>query len=119
MSKRRTIGKLAKEAGVSVETIRFYERKGLIDQPRTTDGYRDYGDEALAAVKYTKIAQRMGFSLADVTKLRGQLREGQAFARRFARRLAVALRNRGRDSRVTTASERVDGLPITVWSPPA
>ena len=79
MSKRRTIGKLAKEAGVGVETIRFYERKGLIDQPRTTDGYRDYSDEALAAVKYTKIAQRMGFSLADVTKLRGQLREGSAF----------------------------------------
>ena len=79
MGRRRTIGKLAKEAGVGVETVRFYERKGLIDQPGSADGYRDYGDEALAAVRYVKIAQRMGFSLADVGKLRGRLREGPAF----------------------------------------
>ncbi len=79
MSARRTIGKLAKEAGVGVETVRFYERKGLIDQPVTGEGYRDYGDETLAAVRYIKIAQKMGFSLADVAKLRGKLREGPGF----------------------------------------
>jgi MerR family transcriptional regulator, copper efflux regulator len=79
MSARRTIGKLAKEAGVGVETVRFYERKGLIDQPMAGEGYRDYGDETLAAVRYIKIAQKMGFSLADVGKLRGKLREGPGF----------------------------------------
>src|SRR5271165_6896420 len=79
MSARRTIGMLAKEAGVGVETVRFYERKGLIDQPRSAEGYRDYGDETLAAVRYIKIAQSMGFSLADVAKLRGKLGEGSGF----------------------------------------
>ena len=79
MGARRTIGKLAKEAGVGVETVRFYERKGLIDQPLSRQGYRDYGDETLAAVRYIKIAQKMGFSLADVAKLRGKLREGPGF----------------------------------------
>ena len=76
MGVRRTIGKLAKEAGVGVETVRFYERKGLIDQPLSAEGYRDYGDETLAAVRYIKIAQSMGFSLADVAKLRGKLGRG-------------------------------------------
>jgi MerR family mercuric resistance operon transcriptional regulator len=79
MSVRRTIGKLAKEAGVGIETVRFYERKGLIDQPVSGEGYRDYGDETLAAVRYIKIAQKMGFSLADVAKLRGKLKEGPGF----------------------------------------
>ena len=86
MGARRTIGKLAKEAGVGVETVRFYERKGLIDQPLSRQGYRDYGDETLAAVRYIKIAQKMGFSLADVAKLRGKLREGPGFARRSGQR---------------------------------
>ncbi len=79
MGGRRTIGKLAKEAGVGVETVRFYERKGLIDQPASGEGYRDYGDETLAAVRYIKIAQSMGFSLADVARLRGKLGEGSGF----------------------------------------
>lgn len=94
MGARRTIGKLAKEAGVGVETVRFYERKGLIDQPLSRQGYRDYGDETLAAVRYIKIAQKMGFSLADVAKLRGKLREGPGFCeavRATARRRLEAI----------------------------
>jgi MerR family mercuric resistance operon transcriptional regulator len=79
MSIRRTIGKLAKEAGVGVETVRFYERKGLIEQPRSGDGFRHYGDETLAAVKYIKIAQRMGLSLGEIAKLRGKMQEGPGF----------------------------------------
>ncbi len=79
MATRRTIGKLAKETGVSVETIRFYERKGLIDQPRAAQGYRHYDDEALATVRYIKIAQRLGFRLADILALRGRLDQGDGF----------------------------------------
>ena len=77
----RTIGKLAREAGVGVETIRFYERKGLIDQPRAESGYRHYDDHALATVRYVKLAQRLGLSLADVLALRGRLSEGDGFCR--------------------------------------
>ena len=79
MAARRTIGRLAKEGGVSVETIRFYERKGLLDQPRALDGYRHYDDGALATVRYIKIAQRLGFRLADILALRGRLNEGDGF----------------------------------------
>lgn len=75
MTVRRTIGKLAAETGVTVETIRFYERKGLIDQPRAVN------DQALATVRYVKIAQRLGLSLADVLALRGRLAEGDGFCR--------------------------------------
>lgn len=81
MSGRRTIGKLAKACGVTVETIRFYERKGLIEQPRAVDGYRDYDDRTLATVRYVKLAQRMGLSLADIAALRGRLGEGDGFCR--------------------------------------
>jgi len=69
----RTIGKLAQEAGVSVETIRFYERRGLIKQPlKVTGRYRVYSDELLAQVRYIKIAQALGFSLSEVQTLQGQ-----------------------------------------------
>lgn len=81
MTVRRTIGKLAAETGVTVETIRFYERKGLIDQPRAAGGYRHYDDHALASVRYVKIAQRLGLSLADILALRGRLAEGDRFCR--------------------------------------
>lgn len=94
MATRRTIGKLAKETGVSVETIRFYERKGLIDQPRAAQGYRHYDDEALASVRYIKIAQRLGFRLADILALRGRLDQGDGFCqavRETARRRLKAL----------------------------
>lgn len=79
MRKRRTIGMLAKQAGVGIETVRFYERKGLIERPRTGDGYRDYDDVALARLRYIKIAQRMGFSLADVARLGARLGDGPGF----------------------------------------
>ncbi len=81
MAVHRTIGKLASEAGVSVETIRFYERKGLIDQPRAAGAYRHYDDQTLATVRYVKIAQRLGLSLADILALRARLSEGDGFCR--------------------------------------
>lgn len=76
----RTIGKLAEEVGVSVETIRFYERRGLIEQPVRMDGrYRVYSDQVLAHVRYIKIAQALGFSLSDVEKLRGEMTNKGSF----------------------------------------
>ncbi len=81
MTVRRTIGKLASETGVSVETIRFYERKGLIDQPRAESGYRHYDDQTLATVRYVKIAQRLGLSLSDILALRARLADGEGFCR--------------------------------------
>lgn len=77
-----TIGALAEAAGVGVETIRFYQRKGLLPQPaRPRGGIRRYGDADLARVRFIKAAQRLGFSLeevADLLKLEDGTRCGEA-----------------------------------------
>lgn len=65
-----TIGRLAKEAGVNVETIRYYQRIGLIDQPATpTRGYRQYPLETLQRISFIKRAQKLGFSLDEISEL--------------------------------------------------
>jgi len=66
----RTISKLAKELGVNVETIRFYERRGLIDQPSKPEtGYRHYPDETVQRIRFIKRAQDLGFTLEEITSL--------------------------------------------------
>lgn len=79
MAKTRTIGRLAKEVGVGVETIRFYERKGLIKQPRKSEGPRHYDDRTLASLRYLKLAQRLGFTLKEIQSLQGKLTSKQTF----------------------------------------
>lgn len=65
-----TIGALADLAGVNVETIRFYQRKGLMPEPEKPYGsIRRYGDAELARVRFIKAAQRLGFSLEEVGDL--------------------------------------------------
>lgn len=65
-----TIGKLAKEAGVNVETIRYYERLGLLaDPPRTAAGYRQYTSDAVERIHFIKRAQRLGFTLEEIDEL--------------------------------------------------
>jgi DNA-binding transcriptional MerR regulator len=66
---KRTIGKLALEAGVGVETIRYYERRGLLEQPDRRGSARVYGDEALWRVRYVKVAQNWGLSLRQMKAL--------------------------------------------------
>ncbi len=65
----RTIGTLARDAGVHVETVRYYERRGLLKQPRPSQGYRRYDDEALRLLRFVKRAQELGFSLDEVHEL--------------------------------------------------
>ncbi|AKU11569.1 repressor/inducer protein [Azoarcus sp. CIB] len=65
-----SIGVLAEAAGVGVETIRFYQRKGLLPEPeRPRSSIRRYADEDLARVRFIKSAQRLGFSLDEVGEL--------------------------------------------------
>ena len=64
------IGALARQANVNVETIRFYQRKGLLAEPeRPYGGVRLYGADDVARVKFVKSAQRLGFSLDEVVQL--------------------------------------------------
>jgi DNA-binding transcriptional MerR regulator len=61
------IGELAKQSGVSADTIRYYERIGLMPKPaRTSSGYREYGESAIGRVRLVQNSLRFGFSLKQV-----------------------------------------------------
>ncbi len=65
-----TIGKVAKESGVGIETIRFYERRGLIEEPaRRPSGYRDYPPRVIARLRFIQRAKELGFSLTEIGDL--------------------------------------------------
>ncbi|MEW6736409.1 MAG: MerR family transcriptional regulator [Acidobacteriota bacterium] len=65
-----TIGQIAKEAGVGIETIRFYERQGLIPEPpRSASGYRLYPAKEVRRIYFIKRAQELGFSLKEIKEL--------------------------------------------------
>jgi MerR family transcriptional regulator, mercuric resistance operon regulatory protein len=67
---RLTIGAFAKAAGVNVETIRFYQRKGLLFEPERPYGsIRRYGAADVTRVRFVKSAQRLGFSLDEIADL--------------------------------------------------
>ncbi len=66
---RMTIGVLAKTAGVGVETVRYYQRRGLLDEPRAQDGYRTYGPSHIERLRFIRRAQSAGFSLEDIAEL--------------------------------------------------
>ena len=65
-----TIGKLAQSAGVGVETIRFYERKGLLEEPsRGESGYRQYPPGTLTRLHFIRQAKELGFTLPEIQEL--------------------------------------------------
>ena len=68
-----TIGKLAKLANVGVETIRYYQNFGLLQEPpKPESGYRQYPKEALERLHFIKRAQELGFSLKEISQLLAQ-----------------------------------------------
>lgn len=68
--KQLTISRLAKQSGVNVETIRYYEQRGLLkNPPRSPSGYRLYSIEAARRVRFIKQAQVLGFSLKEILEL--------------------------------------------------
>jgi MerR family mercuric resistance operon transcriptional regulator len=65
-----TIGQLAKRAGVGIETVRFYEREGLIPEPpRRPSGYRDYPPDTVTRIVFIRRAKELGFSLKEINEL--------------------------------------------------
>lgn len=70
MTQQLTIGALAEAAGVNVETIRYYQRRGLLTEPsKPPGGHRQYTPEAAKRVRFIKRAQQLGFTLAEVDGL--------------------------------------------------
>jgi MerR family mercuric resistance operon transcriptional regulator len=77
MNVELTIGRLAKAASVNVETIRYYQRRGLVDEPdKPLGGHRRYASSAVSRVRFIKRAQQLGFTLEEVTSLL-RLEDGQ------------------------------------------
>ncbi|MGB7480562.1 MAG: MerR family transcriptional regulator [Burkholderiaceae bacterium] len=60
------IGRLASETGLSRETLRFYEQRGLIRSTRSANSYRTYAPETVQLIAYIRMAQRLGFSLSEI-----------------------------------------------------
>jgi len=64
------IGTIAKQVGVTVEAIRFYEKKGLVAEPlRNPSGYRDYPEETLQRISFIKKSKELGFSLREIKEI--------------------------------------------------
>ncbi|MDD5460510.1 MAG: Hg(II)-responsive transcriptional regulator [Methylococcales bacterium] len=97
-----TIGTLAKNAGVNVETIRFYQRRGLLVEPvKPFKGIRHYSERALQRVQFIKQGQKLGFSLDEILELLS-LEDGQ----HCQEAKEIALR------KLTLIRERIEGLRI-------
>ena len=83
--KTLTIGKLAKRVGVNVETIRFYERKGIILKPQSSaSGYRQYSEKVVERLIFVRQAKLLGFSLKEIVKILQLFEKGQADCQQFA-----------------------------------
>lgn len=64
------IGEVAKETGIGIETIRFYERKGLLDEPdRKPSGYRQYDESVVARLRFIRRSKELGFTLSEINEL--------------------------------------------------
>src|SRR5487761_2639620 len=68
---RLTIGRVARAAGVGIDTIRYYEREGLLPEPeRRLSGYRDYTPDAVTRLRFIRRAKELGFTLEGIRELK-------------------------------------------------
>lgn len=72
-----TIGKFSRQAGVSADTVRFYEREGLLEPVRSDNNYRVYGPADLGRMDMIKKARASGFTLADVREMLELIQAGR------------------------------------------
>jgi MerR family mercuric resistance operon transcriptional regulator len=90
-----TIGKLANQGGVGVETVRYYQRRGLLDTPERADlygGVRRYGEAEVRRLKFIRSAQAAGFTLDQIAELLAlDATDDRARARELARERIAAL----------------------------
>lgn len=92
MHKALRAGQIAEAAGVNLETLRYYERRGLLAKPqRSPGGHRLYSPETVTALRTIKTAQRLGFSLDEVAELLEVSRSGSRDARGMHTRTVAKL----------------------------
>jgi MerR family mercuric resistance operon transcriptional regulator len=87
-----SIGQVARLSGVGVETVRFYEREGLLEEPvRRASGYRQYSDEVVKQIRFIKRAQQLGFSLKEILELLTLRVDGQTSCEQVKERAAAKI----------------------------
>ena len=101
-----TIGKLAAAGGVGVETIRFYQRKGLLEAPPRAGGIRHYGAQDVRRLKFIRQAQAAGFTLSEI----GELLELDASEDRSRVRELARTRIKALDGRIGELKRARDAL---------
>jgi DNA-binding transcriptional MerR regulator len=104
-------GQVAAAAGVNIETLRYYERRGLLSEPdRSPGGHRLYDAEAVTTLRVIKAAQRLGFTLDEVADLLDVGRRSHASRhRRRVRDADIGLQQRAR-AKLTEVDERIADL---------
>jgi len=102
LAKPMTIGQVAKLAGVGVETIRFYEREGLLNKPkRKLSGYRMFSPDVVNRIRFIKNVKELGFSLKEIREL--------LFLRVDSRGTAAEVKRRV-DSKIDQIDRRISDL---------
>jgi DNA-binding transcriptional MerR regulator len=101
-----TIGKFAAAQGVSVETIRFYQRRGLLTQPaRPGSGFREYSEEDLWRLAFIRRAQQLGFTLGEIAELLGPPAQASTAGARSADEIL-----RAAEVKLSAVGEQLAGL---------
>lgn len=101
-----TIGRLAEAGGVGVETVRYYQRRGLLAEPARGTGVRRYGSEDARRLRFIRVAQAAGFTLDQIAELLElDARDDRARARALARERIAAL-----DAKIAELTEARDSL---------
>jgi len=97
-----TIGQVAHRAGIGVETVRFYERRGLIEEPpRRESGYRQYPEDVVARLRFIRRAKELGFSLKEIVEL---------FSLRVDPDTTCADIKRRAEAKITTMEEKIRSM---------
>ena len=112
-----TIGAVAKRVGVAIDTIRYYEREGLLPEPqRRASGYRSYGEGTIAQLRFIRRAKGLGFTLEEIRELLTlsvDRRQGVKAVKQRAQKRLVAI-----DQRIVELQRVRDGLAQLVDSCP-
>lgn len=109
MAQTLKIGEVARRTGVSVETVRYYEREGILEPPaRRPSGYRAYPEEAVRRVRFVKRAQQLGFSLKAIAELLALRHDPKGRACQVKRSAAALVAEI--DERIATLARMRDAL---------
>lgn len=112
-----TIGAVAKRVGVAIDTIRYYEREGLLPEPeRRASGYRSYGESTLAQLRFIRRAKDLGFTLEEIRELLALSTDRQRGVRAVKQRAQTRLA--AIEQRIVELQRVRDGLAQLVESCP-